>query len=82
MDTIFIDLENYHVEGTGIKKSEFTNKIAEEAENNISSAKLLIREFFDDIIEHNYDLENQDTTTLSLIHRIESKMGLRNAWKK
>ncbi len=77
LDTIFVDLENLTVEGSGMKNSNFTRKIIENKHNNINFMRDEILVFYTNIINKSYANENYDETTLSLISRIEIKLGLR-----
>lgn len=77
LDTIFVDLENYTVVGNGIKNSPLTKIITSMHSNLIMMQEKLI-DFYSEILHGEYSTDEIDQKTLSLIERIESKLGIRD----
>lgn len=78
LDTIFVDLNSKLIQGEGIKNSELTRKFIDLCQSGISDGRKMIIHFLQNIL-HQRLLKNEaiDDTDLSLVHRIEVKMGLR-----
>jgi hypothetical protein len=78
LDTIFIDLEENRIEGSGLKRAPFTDSVVESAIDDNMLIKTNIHNFFKGITESIYNNTNTDPKTMTLIERIELKLGIRN----
>lgn len=77
LDTVFIDLNTFTIEGEGIKKSEFTSMIIDVAETNYYNSFQLLISFLKKINQRDQNITNLDESGMSLVSRIQSKLGLK-----
>lgn len=77
LDTIFVDLEENRIEGSGLKRAPFTDNVVETAIDDSLLIRTDIREFFKGITESVFNITNTDPKTMTLIERIELKLGIR-----
>ncbi len=77
LDTIFVDLEENRIEGSGLKRAPFTDSVVESAMDDNTMIKTHIHDFFKGISESEYNNSNTDPKSMTLIERIELKLGIR-----
>lgn len=77
LDTIFVDLDTLEIHGEGIKNSNLTRKLMDIGHGGVQETRKMITKILKNIINKNIQYQTYDDSEVSLIHRIEAKLGLR-----